>query len=129
MLLKPGALTRAEFQLIQQHTIIGDRLCGELKSLDEVRPIVRHHHERLDGSGYPDGLCSDAIPVTAQIVSIVDGYDAMTTERPYKAALRPQQAFDELRREVERGWKDGALVASFVSMMTARFAAAEGERT
>lgn len=118
ILLKPGPLTPAEYTLMQQHTIIGDRLCGELKSLEDVRPIVRHHHERADGSGYPDGLRGDAIPVCARIVSIVDAYDAMTTARPYKPALRPEQAFDELQREAERGWKEPAMVTAFLWMMT-----------
>jgi putative two-component system response regulator len=129
ILLKPGALTPAEFTLMQQHTIIGDRLCGKLRTLDDVRPIVRHHHERFDGSGYPDGLRGDAIPIGAQIVAVVDGYDAMTTARPYRAALPPQQAFEELRRDAERGWKNPTLVAGFVSMMTTRIVRTEEEGT
>jgi putative two-component system response regulator len=106
--------------LMQQHTIIGDRLCGELTSLEDVRPIVRHHHERADGTGYPDGLRGVEIPIGAQIVAIVDAYDAMTTERPYKAALAPKEAFEELWQETRKGWKDALLVESFVSMITAR---------
>jgi putative two-component system response regulator len=126
ILLKPGSLSSAEFAAMQQHTVIGDRLCADLRSLEDVRPIVRHHHERADGSGYPDGLRGDRIPLTAQIIAIVDGFDAMTTDRPYKAALQPHHAFDELRNEVRRGWKDAALVDHFVEMMTAR-AAMHGE--
>jgi putative two-component system response regulator len=120
ILLKAGPLSPSEFALMQQHTIIGDRLCAELKSLEDVRPIVRHHHERADGTGYPDGLRGDKIPVCAQIVAIVDAYDAMTTDRPYKAALAPHEAFDELWEETRKGWKSAVLVNSFVSMMTAR---------
>jgi putative two-component system response regulator len=127
ILLKPGALSPVEFATMQQHTIIGDRLCSQLRSLEDVRPIVRHHHERADGSGYPDGLRGGDIPLSAQIVAVVDAYDAMTTDRSYKAALSPQQAFDELRRDAERGWKDPALVASFIAMMTARSTPSEGE--
>ena len=82
LLLKPSALTREEFELMKQHTVIGDRLCGELRSLRLVREIVRHHHERLDGSGYPDGLRGDEVSVLAQIVSTVDLYDACTSARP-----------------------------------------------
>jgi HD-GYP domain-containing protein (c-di-GMP phosphodiesterase class II) len=78
---------------------------------------VRHHHERADGSGYPDGLVGSQIPLAAQIVAVVDAYDAMTTNRPYKTALQPQQAFDELWQDVTKGWKDSSLVASFVMMM------------
>ena len=86
VLLKRGPLAPDEFELIKQHTVIGDRLCGELRSLRKVRPIVRHHHERLDGSGYPDGLRGDATPLLAQIMGIVDVFDALTTKRPYKVA-------------------------------------------
>lgn len=120
ILLEPGLLSPAEFATMQQHTIVGDHLCGQLRSLEDVRPIVRHHHERADGSGYPDGLRGSQIPLYARIVAVVDAYDAMTTDRPYKRALQPQQAFDELWQDVTRGWKDASLVAGFVSMMTAR---------
>ena len=82
VLLKPGKLTAEEMTLVQQHPSLGDTLCGELRLLENIRPIVRHHHERLDGTGYPDSLFGDRIPLLAQIMSIVDAYDAMTTERP-----------------------------------------------
>ena len=114
VLLKPGSLTPSEYALMQQHTVIGDRLCGELRSLRTVRPIVRHHHERLDGSGYPDGLSDDAIPLLAQIMRIVDAFDAMTTDRPYAAARPAAWAADELRREAARGWRRTDLVATFL---------------
>ena len=117
VLLKPGPLTPDEFELIKQHTVIGDRLCGELRSLRKVRPIVRHHHERLDGSGYPDGLRGDAIPLLAQIMGIVDVFDALTTERPYRAALPVAWAAEELRREVARGWRRADLVATFLDQV------------
>jgi putative two-component system response regulator len=101
---------------MKQHTIIGERLCGELRSLAAVRPIVRHHHERCDGSGYPDGLAGDTIPLLAQIVGIVDMYDAMTTTRPYRAALRPQQAYEELTKEAARGLFSRELVGEFLAL-------------
>jgi putative two-component system response regulator len=82
VLLKAGPLTPAEFEEMKSHTLIGDRLCGQLRSLRRVRPIVRHHHEKLNGSGYPDGLAGDAIPLLAQIMGVVDVYDALTTSRP-----------------------------------------------
>jgi putative two-component system response regulator len=116
LLLKTSALSPREYQQIQQHTIIGDRLCGDLRSLRAVRPIIRHHHERLDGSGYPDGLAGDHIPITAQIVAIADTYDAITTSRPYRAAMPASHAFDELAREVTRGHFDKALVNAFKSL-------------
>jgi putative two-component system response regulator len=96
VLLKPGGLTPDEYAVMQQHTIIGERLCGNLRSLALVRPIVRSHHERLNGSGYPDGLRGDAIPLSAQIVGVVDTFDAITSTRPY----RPARSFDEAREEL-----------------------------
>jgi putative two-component system response regulator len=116
ILLKPGRLTSSEREVMQQHTVIGHRLCGQFRALEHVRPIVRHHHERLDGSGYPDHLMGDAIPLLAQIISIVDVYDAMTTTRPYRAALSSEEAVRELREEVRRGWKSEALVEAFVAL-------------
>jgi len=116
VLLKTARLTDAEYRAIQQHPVIGDRLCGELRSLRRVRPIVRHHHERLDGSGYPDGLKGDAIPLLAQIMGIVDVYDAITTERPYKMALTADRAYDELMEEVRSGWRRKDLVAAFIAL-------------
>jgi putative two-component system response regulator len=120
LLLKTDRLSDAEYRRIKDHPVIGDRLCGELRSLRQVRPIVRHHHERLDGSGYPDGLKGDAIPLLAQIMGIVDVYDAITTARPYKVAATPEQAYTELRQEVARGWRRGDLVEAFIALMVGR---------
>jgi putative two-component system response regulator len=117
VLLKRGPLTLDEYDLIKQHTVIGDRLCGEMRSLRKVRPIVRHHHERLDGTGYPDGLEGDAIPLVAQIMGIVDVFDALTTDRPYRAALPFTRAAEELRGEVARGWRRADLVATFLNLV------------
>ena len=116
ILLKPGRLTRAEYDVMKQHAAIGDRLCGDLRSLRRVRPIVRHHHERLDGSGYPDGLRGDAIPLLAQIIAVADVFDALTTARPYKPAQQVGPACDELMREAARGWHRSDLVEAFVSL-------------
>jgi len=113
VLLKPGRLTPAEFDLLKQHTVIGERLCGELRALRDVRPIVRSHHERLDGSGYPDGLRGDAIPLLAQIIAVVDVFDALTTPRPYKQSFPVERAYEELRREAARGWRRRDLVDAF----------------
>jgi putative two-component system response regulator len=117
ILLKPGRLTAEEYAVMQQHAAIGDRLCGELRSLRHVRPIVRHHHERRDGSGYPDGLRGDAIPLLAQIIGIVDVFDALTTARPYKPALPVESAAQELAREAERGWHRRDLVNTFLGVV------------
>jgi putative two-component system response regulator len=97
--------------------VIGERICLSLKSLQRVLPIIRHHHERWDGSGYPDGLKGDAIPITARILQIVDIYDAMRTARPYKPALPADTACNTLRDEVARGWRDPHIVCPFIEMV------------
>jgi putative two-component system response regulator len=119
ILQKPGALTPAEFEAMKQHPVVGERLCGELRSLKRVRGIVRHHHERLDGSGYPDGLRGDEIPVLAQIIGLVDVFDALTTHRPYRSPMSPAAACEQLRHEVNAGWRRGDLVETFVGLVEA----------
>jgi putative two-component system response regulator len=114
ILLKPARLSPDEITVMRQHPVIGDRLCGELRSLRYVRPIVRHHHEHLDGSGYPDGLRGAAIPLLAQIMSVVDVFDAMTTVRPYKPAFPVAEAYEELMDEARRGWRDRELVEALI---------------
>lgn len=116
VLLKAGRLTDAEYALMQQHTVIGDKLCSELRLLQDVRPIVRNHHERPDGSGYPDRLKGEEIPLLARILSVVDVYDALTTVRPYKAALPPAQALRELGEEAARGWLFEGIVGEFATL-------------
>ncbi len=120
ILLKAGPLTSSEHALMQQHTVVGDKLCSELRLLEEVRPIVRHHHERPDGTGYPDQLKGEEIPLLARILAVVDVYDALTTERQYKAALTHEHAIRELRDEAARGWKFAALVEEFVALAQGR---------
>jgi putative two-component system response regulator len=116
VLLKPGRLTDDEFAAMRRHPVIGESVCGDLRSLRLVRPIVRYHHERLDGSGYPDGLHGDSIPLLAQITGIVDVYDALTTDRPYRRAMSREAAFAELRRESEAGWRSIHLVDAFLAL-------------
>jgi putative two-component system response regulator len=124
LLKKEGPLSAEEYELVTSHTVIGDRLCANLRSLASVRPIVRHHHEKCDGSGYPDRLRGDAIPLLAQILGIVDLYDAVTTRRPYQDAKPSDVAFNILRTQAERGWRRHDLVEEFTSMMrNAPFAA------
>ena len=96
VLLKQGPLTAEEFELMKRHPDIGDSLCAPLQSLRAVRPIVRFHHERLDGSGYPLGLRGEEVPLLAQIVGIADVYDALTTSRPYRRALSHREAAHHL---------------------------------
>ena len=117
VLRKPGSLEPQEWTLLKSHTVAGDRLCGNLRSLQAVRPIVRHHHERLDGSGYPDGLRGDQVPLLAQIVGIVDTYEALTTVRPYQQAVAPSHAFTVLRQHVRSGWRREDLVETFVAVV------------
>ena len=116
ILLKPARLTPDEYEFMKQHTLIGDRLCGELRSLRLVRTIVRHHHEVLDGSGYPDGLRGSQVPLLAQIVGVVDLFDAITSSRPYRTALSREHAFAELRGESVRGRRDPRLVEAFITL-------------
>lgn len=117
VLLKAGSLTPAEFVLVRQHPVVGDRLCGDLRVLQRVRPIVRYHHERLDGSGYPEGLRGDAIPLLAQIVGVLDTYDAMTTDRPYRAALDRSVAQQLIRDEVKQERLRSDLVELFLKTL------------
>jgi putative two-component system response regulator len=116
ILLKDGPLTAAEFEVMKKHTVVGEQLCADFKALRPVRTIVRHHHERLDGSGYPDGLVGAEIPLLAQIVGVVDVLDALTTARPYKPAITFEAAFACLRQEAARGLHDPALVDALVRL-------------
>jgi putative two-component system response regulator len=116
VLLKPARLSETEMQVMRKHTIIGDALCGDMRSLAPVRPIVRHHHERLDGSGYPDGLAGDEVPLLAQIVAIADMYDAITTDRPYRSARSSSDACREIREEGRQGKLSVSLVDGFVGL-------------
>jgi len=120
VLLKPGPLTPEEFADMKRHPVIGADLCGNLQSLGQVRPIVQHHHERLDGSGYPDGLRGDAIPVLAQVIAVVDMFDALTTDRPYRQAMTLSRACEELLNDVSRGKLHRDLVRAFVSLIRRR---------
>jgi putative two-component system response regulator len=116
ILLKPGRLTADEYERVKQHTVVGDRLCGGLNSLKSVRPIVRHHHEHLDGSGYPDGLRGEEVPLLAQIMGVVDVFDATTTERCYKPAASVDRACEDLEQDIERGWRRRDLVEAFIAL-------------
>src|ERR1035437_2508885 len=116
ILLKPGRLTAEEWTLIKEHPVVGERICAPLKSFRLVLPIIRHHHEKLDGSGYPDGLRGDAIPVTARVLQIVDVYDALTTDRPYKKAFSITDALQTMTQEVAKGWWDPHIFDQFARL-------------
>ena len=128
LLLKPGRLTRDEYELVKQHTIIGERLCMGLRSLAAVRPIIRQHHERLNGSGYPDGRKGDDISVLAHIIGIVDGFDAMTTARPYRRAQTTEFAVTELRADVAKGELSREVVEAFIEIIESGELTAAEER-
>ena len=133
ILLKTGPLTEDEFAIMKRHPLIGDTLCGGLRLLRPVRPIVRHHHERYDGSGYPDGLRGDQIPLLAQVTAIVDVYDALTNDRRYRKAISPADACLALHAEAQAGRHRTDLVQEFIDLCrTGRMArlsdAAAGQR-
>jgi cyclic di-GMP phosphodiesterase len=113
ILLKPGPLTPEERRIMENHTIAGERICAPLRSFRNVLPIIRHHHEKWDGSGYPDGLKGEQIPLTARILQITDIYDALTTDRPYRKALSREKAIAILREETKRGWWDWSILDEF----------------
>jgi cyclic di-GMP phosphodiesterase len=117
VLLKDGTLDPHESRVMRKHPIVGDSLCAGLRSLNKVRPIVRHHHERLDGTGYPDGLRNGEVPLLAQIISTVDVFDALTSERPYRVAWSIDEAFQVLSDEASKGWRDRALVDALLAVV------------
>jgi len=97
ILNKPAALTEAEWAVMREHPLIGDRICQSMRNAALLAPIVRGHHERWDGTGYPDGLAGEDISLGARIISVVDAYDAMTTDRPYRQALSDEKVSSEIR--------------------------------
>jgi len=122
-ILKKGSnLTPAEWAVMKQHPVTGENICRPLKSLCLVLPIIRSHHEHSDGSGYPDGLQKEEIPLLPRILQVVDVYDALCTARPYKPALNHDEASVTMRREAKSGLWDEELVNEFFSMLHRRVA-------
>lgn len=116
ILFKPGKLTASEWVTMRGHPVRGEEICRHLPSLGPVLPIIRHHHERWDGTGYPDGLRGSQIPLLARVLQIADIYDALTSQRPYKEALPAAQALRVIRQETERGWRDPEIVKLFLRL-------------
>jgi len=116
ILFKPGSLSAEEWETMRTHPARGEEICRHVHSLLPVLPLIRHHHERWDGSGYPDGLRGEQIPIEARLLQTADIYDALVSARPYKAACAPAQAMQILREETERGWRDPNVVALFVRL-------------
>jgi putative two-component system response regulator len=106
ILLKPGPLTDAEFEIIKAHPVIGENICRPLRTLQPVLPVIRYHQERYNGSGYPEGLKGEEIPIHARIIGVVDCYDALTTERPYRKALSKEEALAIMEQETAEGLWD-----------------------
>ena len=124
-ILKKGtALTAEEWEIMKQHPIIGENICRPLKSFRTVLPIIRHHHEHWNGTGYPDGLAGKDIPLLARIMQVVDVYDALRTTRPYKPALDHESAEKVMRHEATQGLWDPELVPEFFSMLQRKSQAA-----
>ncbi len=119
VLNKASELNDEEWTIMREHPVIGERICRPLKSLKLVLPIIRHHHERWDGSGYPDGLKGREIPLTARILQTVDIYDALITARPYKPSLMRERVFSIMEEEAKSGWRDPDLVDHFISLLQA----------
>jgi len=117
-ILKKGAdLTPEEWMIMKRHPVTGENICRPLKSLRLVLPIIRNHHEHFNGSGYPDGLHAEEIPLLARILQVVDVYDALRTARPYKAAQTHEQAAVTMRDEARSGLWDEEMVLEFFSML------------
>ena len=117
-ILKKGSdLTPAEWAIMKLHPVTGENICKPLHSLRLVLPIIRHHHEHSDGSGYPDGLTGGQIPVLPRILQVVDVYDALRTARSYKAPLTHELAAQTMSEEARRGLWDAELVAEYFSML------------
>src|SRR6266851_2913157 len=112
ILLKPGPLDAEEMEIVRQHPVVGENICAPLRSLRGILPVIRHHHERMDGTGYPDGLRGEEIPLMARIMAISDAYDAMTSDRPYRRGMPTTHALELLRRGAGTQW-DRDLVAEF----------------
>lgn len=117
VLLKPAKLTREEYAEIQRHPQEGRDLLQTMKTLSHAMGVVYHHHERMDGSGYPDGLTGEAIPLTARVTTIADVFDALTTARVYRGALSRQEALGIMADEVRKGWWDGRLLEEFLGVL------------
>jgi putative two-component system response regulator len=116
ILLKPGKLTPEEWKVMREHPVSGERICAPMKLLRPVLPIIRHHHEKLDGTGYPDGLKGEEIPLLARIMTITDVYDALSTDRSYHTALPSWEALEVMEQDAQRGWWDNALFTEFKAM-------------
>jgi putative two-component system response regulator len=118
VLLKPGELTSDEWQVMRRHAEIGADLCDRLNSVRDAVPIIRHHHERWDGSGYPDGLARDRIPLVARVFQYADIYDALRHDRVYCEAQPVDKVIEVIKDEIKKGWRDPEIGKVFIDMLT-----------
>jgi putative nucleotidyltransferase with HDIG domain len=116
LLEKPGALTLEERRQMEEHSVIGERILAKVDDYAEIARIVRHHHERVDGQGYPDGLAEEEIPLISRIISVADAYNAMTSDRPYRDAMPSRVARLRLAQSVESQF-DTMIVAAFEAIL------------
>lgn len=116
ILFKPARLSADEWIVMRSHPARGEEICRPLQSLRQVLPIIRHHHERWDGSGYPDGLRREQIPLLARILQMADIYDALTSPRPYKPAYLPAHALELIEEETACGWRDPRIFKLFARL-------------
>jgi putative two-component system response regulator len=117
IMLKTGQLTEEEREIVNQHVLVGEKICQPLQTRLDILPIIRHHHERWDGSGYPDGLAGTDIPWLAQVFQLTDIYHALTTQRPFKEAFKPKQALEIISEEATKGWRNPQLVDEFIAFL------------
>jgi putative two-component system response regulator len=113
ILFNPGRLSPDEWSTMRSHTTRGEEICKHVPSLGPVLPIIRSHHERFDGTGYPDGLAGEDIPLLARVLQVADIYDALISPRPYKSAFAADDALRTLEVETARGWRDPQIVELF----------------
>jgi len=117
VLLKPGKLSADEWAIMKRHVEIGVEICSPLRSLQPVLPLIRHHHERFDGSGYPDGLAGEEIPLLARVFQVIDVFDALTVDRCYRGAMTTDEAVGVIQSETAKGFWDPTIVREFLTML------------
>jgi putative two-component system response regulator len=117
ILLKTGKFTPEEWEIMQQHVLIGEQICKPLRTMQGAVPIIRNHHERWNGCGYPDRLVGDDIPYLAQVFQLIDIYDALTNERPYKRAFSPEESLQIMSEETDKGWRNPELMQQFAEFI------------